>query len=73
MIINGIDTKDISVVVQGAVGGYTPVCLASVRKHLPESEIVLSTWKGSNVEGLDYDVLVLSDDPGGFDYLNINY
>lgn len=70
MVINGIDTKDISVVVQGAVGRYTPVCLASVREHLPGAEIVLSTWKGTHVENLDYDVLVLSDDPDGFDCHN---
>lgn len=70
MIVNGIDTRDISVIVQGAVGSYISTCLSSVREHLPGAELVLSTWKGTNVEGLDYDVLVLSDDPGGFDCFN---
>lgn len=65
MVINTIDTKDISVVVQGAIDKeYTPLCLKSIRKYLPESEIILSTWEGSDVDNLDYDVLVLSKDPG---------
>ena len=67
MIVNGIDTKDISVVVQGAIDkDNTPKCLRSIREHLPDSEIILSTWKGSDVTGLDYDKLVLNDDPGGY-------
>ena len=64
MLINNIDTKDISVVVQGAIDkGYTPLCLKSIIKYLPESEIILSTWEGSEVDNLDYDVLILSEDP----------
>ena len=65
MIVNGIDKKDISVVVQGAIDKeWTPLCLKSIRKYLPESEIILSTWGGSDVENLDYDILVLNKDPG---------
>lgn len=72
MLIHGIDTKDISVVVQGAITPVvTELCLSSIRKYLPEAEIILSTWKGSTVEGLDYDQLILNDDPGCFDLLNI--
>ena len=60
-----IESKDISVVVQGAINKkITSVCLASIRKHLPMAEIILSTWKGSDVSGLDYDKLVLNEDPG---------
>ncbi|MEI0799467.1 WavE lipopolysaccharide synthesis family protein [Brachyspira intermedia] len=67
MIINSVDTKDISVVVQGAIDQkYTNDCLKSIRKYLPDSEIILSTWKDSNVDGLDYDILLLNEDPGGF-------
>ena len=62
-----ISSKDISVVVQGAVDyKNTPKCLASIRKWLPDSEIILSTWENSDVEGLDYDILVLNQDPGGY-------
>ncbi|MEI0799465.1 WavE lipopolysaccharide synthesis family protein, partial [Brachyspira intermedia] len=65
MIVGNIDTKDISVVVQGAIDEkYTSDCLKSIRKYLPDSEIILSTWEGSNVNNLDYDILVLSKDPG---------
>lgn len=50
----------------------TKECLNSIRKHLPDSKIVLSTYTGSNLDGLDYDELVLSEDPGaeGFIYPN---
>lgn len=64
----------ISVVVQGPISGgpYDPHRkrltlrgLESVRRHLPDSEIVLSTWRGSDVSGLPFDRLVESEDPGG--------
>lgn len=65
MVVNGIDTKDISVVVQGAVDKEnTPICLKSIRRHLPGAEIVMSTWEETDVNGLDYDVLLLNRDPG---------
>ena len=66
MIVGGIDTKDISVVVQGAVDKEnTPRCLKSLRKHLPGAEVILSTWEGTNTDGLDYDVVLYNQDPGG--------
>ena len=60
-----IPTKEIAVVVQGAVGEYTAGCLQSLRQYLPEAQLILSTWEKSAVAGLDYDQLVLSQDPGG--------
>lgn len=66
MIINGIDTKDISVVVQGAIDlANTSLCLNQLRKSFPEAEIILSTWKDSPVSELAYDVLIENQDPGG--------
>ena len=68
-----ISSGQISVVVQGPVMGrpheapdkrLTFACLASVRQRLPRAEIVLSTWKGSDISNLDFDVLVESEDPG---------
>lgn len=60
-----INPSDISVIVQGAVDKkLTPICLHSIRKILPRAEIVLSTWDGTDVSGLDYDKLVLNKDPG---------
>lgn len=62
-----ISSKEISVVIQGALDKkITPKCLKSIRKFLPEAEIILSTWENSDVEGLDYDILVLNQDPGGY-------
>lgn len=62
-----ISNKDISVVVQGAIDKkLTPECLKSIRKYFPEAEIILSTWEGSDVSGLDYDILLLNQDPGGY-------
>jgi len=43
----------------------TPQCLRSIRAYLPSSEIILSTWEGSKIDGLDYDALILNMDPGG--------
>lgn len=66
MLINKIETKDISVIVQGAINQLTHKCLGSVRKYLPDAKIILSTWEESNVKGLDYDILIESKDPGSF-------
>jgi len=60
-------TKEISFVVQGAVDQEsTPICIMSIRKHFPASQIILSTWEGSNTTGLDYDKVIVNKDPGGF-------
>lgn len=73
-----IDDHDISIVVQGPVileSAYgitsqtTKAVCARIRQLFPNSEIILSTWNGSNVEGIPYDNLVLSDDPGAVWFL----
>lgn len=64
-----ISSKEISVVVQEAIDKkQTPICLKSIRKYLPNAEIILSTWEDSNVKNLDglYDILVLNKDPGAY-------
>ena len=77
--MNGISTRDISVVVQGPVFGkpdapeaerWTRRGLESLRTFLPGSEIILSTWKGADATGLTYDVLLENDDPGAHRYDN---
>lgn len=57
---------DISVVVQGPICGQdvTQKCLNSIRAQLPNATIILSTWKGENVQDLSYDILVETEDPG---------
>lgn len=65
IIIGNIDTKDISVVVQGAISpSWTRKCLLNIRSYLPGAEIILSTWENSITDNLDYDIIVKSADPG---------
>ena len=65
-----IQSSDISVVVQGAVDReLAPKCLTSIRKYLPKAEIILSTWEGTDVSGLDYDMVLFNKDPGAVDLL----
>lgn len=64
-----INTKDISVIVQGAVDNQvTPKALKSIRTYLPDAEIILSTWEGTDVSGLDYDIVLLNKDPEAYIY-----
>ncbi|SDX34211.1 WavE lipopolysaccharide synthesis family protein [Marinobacter mobilis] len=65
--------EDITVVVQGPVqtfqdreqeAGITQKCLESVRTYLPGATVILSTWPDQELDGLDYDELVISPDPG---------
>lgn len=62
-----IKSKDISVIIQGAIDKEnTKKCLISIRKHLPQAEIILSTWQGEDCEFLDglYDYIIFNEDPG---------
>jgi hypothetical protein len=68
-----MDNKDITIVVQGPVQALpdrnqdesiTRKCLNSVREHLPGAYLILSTWKDQDLDGLDYDELMICDDPG---------
>lgn len=62
---NNINSKEISVVVQGPIHKKrTRKTLQSIRKNLPNAEIILSTWENSNIDGLEYDILILNKDPG---------
>ena len=61
-----IDSKDVSVVVQGAISPqFTSNCLKSIRTFLPQAEIILSSWQGSEIKDLDFDKIILSRDVGG--------
>lgn len=59
-----IESNKISVVIQGAVQRETTDLLRSIRRFLPEAEIILSTWKNSNVVGFAVDQIVFNQDPG---------
>lgn len=57
--------SQISIIVQGYISEqYTTTCLKSLRQHLPEAEIILSTTGKTIPQINGYDVLVLSEDPG---------
>jgi hypothetical protein len=67
--------SELSFVVQGAIDlkispltgkPITQSCLESLRAHHPGAEIILSTWPGQPLQGLDYDILVLNEDPGAY-------
>ena len=63
--MSSIENKDITIVFQGPISDkFTKKCLLSARKFFPEAHILLSTWRDSNVNGLDFDTLILNDDPG---------
>ena len=59
--------KDITFVVQGPISSLTKKTTASIRFYYPQSTIIISTWKNSKLEDLDYDSAILSEDPGGVD------
>ena len=67
------DGPETSVIIQGPVQGLptdpperqlTRQAVASVRQHMPDVEIIVSTWKGSATDHLEADVVVMNDDPG---------
>lgn len=68
-----IESSKISVVIQGPIDwsiynetghGMTQSLCQSIRKLLPESEIIISTWHDQKVDALDFDIVVYSKDPG---------
>ena len=59
-----INTSEISVVMQGAVYPITPFAIASVRLLLPDSQIILSTWEGSDLSKIEKNIkVILNRDP----------
>lgn len=65
--------KDISVIVMGIIDKKrTSKCLNSIRKHLPQAQIILSTFENQDISGLNYDKIVFNPDPGIGDLSLIN-
>lgn len=67
-----LSDSELSVVVQGGISKYTLKSLKRIREFLPNSEIILSTWKDTDISFLSgyYDLVVFSDMPEAFDYGN---
>jgi len=61
-----VDPSDVTVVMQGPRTPLTLDAAASVRRHLPGTHLVLSTWTDTDVDDLDVDAVAFSDDPGSF-------
>ena len=65
-----VPSELISVVIQGPLHrSLAPTrgidaCVASVRKHLPHAEIIVSTWADEDLSDIDADHIVTSADPG---------
>lgn len=55
---------DISIIAQGAIAPITKSVLNGLRTAFPGSELILSTWEGTDLSGLTFDKVVLSPDPG---------
>lgn len=82
-----IDSKDISIVVQGPVIGkrtdpeklqLTKICVESLRAIFPHSEIILSTWSEVSSQWIKYDKIVVNEEPPPIDRVitsrkDINY
>jgi hypothetical protein len=78
--ISKLNSGDFNFIVQGPIysdseregdRACTIRCLASIRTFFPAAEIILSTWKGADTEGLDCDILILNEDPGAVAYSEI--
>jgi hypothetical protein len=65
-----VDDADVSVVIQGPATPTLPGVVASVRRYLPRAELIVSTWEGANVAGLDADEIIFNTDPGSAPYLD---
>ena len=79
-----IHSKDISIIVQGPITssstfdlnqGGTKEVLSNIRNIFPDSEIILSTWEGSDIDFLSFDRVIFNKDPGATVYSvnNNNY
>ena len=70
-----INKKDITFVVQGPIGTdefSTKKALQSIREYFPSSQIILSTWEGSNIDELTFDEVIFNKDPGPLTYFLYN-
>lgn len=73
-----IPSADISVVIQGPLyrdgsrGVSIRECLDSLRRHVAGAELIVATWQGESVSGLDADRLLILDDPGTIEDISDN-
>lgn len=61
-----IESNKISVIIQGPIKTDTSSCIASVKKFLPHSEIILSTWDTEHIPTIELDKLIKSKCPAAY-------
>lgn len=66
-----ITDAEVGVVVQGPATETLRGVVDSVRRWLPRAQLVVSTWQGADVAGLDADEVLLNADPGSTSYLGV--
>lgn len=71
-----INKEDISIVIQGPIDvkNFMPI-YKNIRNIFPISKIIISTWKGQNIERVDKNTnIIFNTDPGAYkDTLNKNF
>jgi len=67
-----VGSREISVIIQGPLcRQLSPernifTCIASIRKYLPEAEIIVSTWDHEDTSGVQAEKILRLEDPGCF-------
>ncbi|MBS0186050.1 MAG: hypothetical protein JSS34_06910 [Proteobacteria bacterium] len=61
--------------IYGICSEITKIVCVRLKTLFPNSELILSTWKGENTDGILYDRLILNEDPGAvwFDLEDPNF
>ena len=74
--IKRVNLEDITFIIQGKICNKdkyhresTKHALKTIRKNFKKSQIILSTWEGEDVSGLEYDKVIFNKDPGALSYL----
>jgi hypothetical protein len=62
------NSADVSIVIQGPMAPLSGEVVSSARRSFPKSEIIVSTWQGSDTSSLDADIVLKSEDPGALIY-----
>lgn len=62
--MKNIQHKDITFVMQGAIASETNLAINQIKKLMPKSKIILSTWQDQDVSNINCDLIIKSDDPG---------
>ena len=65
-----IQSKEISIIMQGVANNDTDKVLLNLRSFFPDAEIIFSTWKGNTYHNDKINTIVESEDPGAYPLLD---